>query len=85
MAISKKYEKFWEYLKGTKKSEIKLTMKEIEKILGFKLVYSAYNYREWWSGKSHQLSNIWLEEGFIRKELILGDFIVLERVKNRGE
>ena len=48
-------------------------------------MYSAYNYREWWSGKSHQLSNIWLEEGFIRKELVLGDFIVLEKVKKRNE
>jgi len=80
--LEEEYEKFRDYLNRVDTNEIKLSMKEIEQIIGCEyLCDSAYNHEVWWSGKSHPLSKIWLEEGFKKKELNLGSSIVL--VKNQ--
>ncbi|MEI6857164.1 GIY-YIG nuclease family protein [Psychrilyobacter sp.] len=80
--LKEEYEYFRNYLKEIKKNKIKLSMKEIEQIIGCDfLCDSAYTHKVWWSGMSHPLSKIWLEEGFKLKGLELGLHIVL--VKNQ--
>ena len=49
-------------------TEKTLTFGEIEKILGFKLPDSAYNYRQWWanpsSAKDHPYAQSWIAAGW---------------------
>ena len=74
------YERFRDYLVKINQSEVKLKIEEIEKIIGCDfLCDSAYNHKVWWSGSSHPISKIWLEEGYKLKELELGSHIILEK------
>jgi len=78
--LKEEYEKFRNYLKKINVDKIRLSIKEIEQIIDCdSLCDSAYNHKVWWSGESHPISKIWLEEGFRLKELDLGSYIVLIR------
>ena len=44
-----KYQKLEEYLQKSGKIEIRMTLSEIQNILGFPLDASAYKYREFWA------------------------------------
>ena len=78
--LKEEYEQFRSYLKKINEDKIMLSIKEIEQIIGCdSLCDSAYNHKVWWSGESHPLSNIWIEEGFTLIELQLSSYIVLIR------
>lgn len=60
-----KYFRFTNYLKNSNQNYIRLSFKEIENILGFKLPSSAYNHGAFWSNsRSHSLATSWLNAGY---------------------
>ena len=63
----RKYGAITRYLKASKKDRIRLTFKEIEKIIGDKLPPSAKTHRSWWANtKQHvQSAKGWLAAGYI--------------------
>ncbi len=71
------------FLELCKKEELSMTFYEIEKILGCKLSYSAYNYREQWSNTVHQtLPFAWLNAGYIVSDINMDDKIVVFKKSN---
>lgn len=64
-----KYFPIGEFLITSGRLEVKLSFMEIEKILGFKLPYSAYTYAAWWANGGHPQAESWLSAGFFTKEL----------------
>lgn len=66
-----KYDALYHFLKQIQhdKDEITFTFDEMEKIIGFKLPQSAYNYRQWWanptSPEQHPYAQSWLLAGWI--------------------
>ena len=76
---SNKYRHLTAHLKKNN-SPVRLTFTEIEKILGFKLPASAYQYREFWSNtKSHSIALSWLCIGYKTVEVdIDNEFVIFE-------
>ena len=60
-----KYQKLAEYLKNCRQKEIRLTLDEIQDILGFPLDESAYKYREFWKNcTASTKAYSWLDAGY---------------------
>jgi hypothetical protein len=60
-----KYQKLTEYLLKNGQKEIRLTLEEIQKILGFPLDTSAYQYREFWANcTASTKAYSWMEAGY---------------------
>ncbi|MGE3144534.1 MAG: hypothetical protein AB7K35_03000 [Pseudorhodoplanes sp.] len=61
-----KYEPLPQFLAQRETSRIRLEFKAIEKILGFKLPKSAYEYEAWWSNNEtgHSHARAWLAAGW---------------------
>ena len=60
-----KYQKLAEYLKNCRQKEIRLTLDEIQDILGFPLDESAYKYREFWANCTASTKAFsWMEAGY---------------------
>lgn len=62
-----KYQPLTGFLKGRSSDQIPMTFAEIEKVLGFKLPSSAYEYPAWWAndtGKSHVQARAWISAGY---------------------
>lgn len=61
-----KYEPLPQFLAKRESSRIRLDFKAIEKILGFKLPKSAYEYEAWWSNNEtgHSHARAWLAAGW---------------------
>jgi hypothetical protein len=80
-----KYEPLPQFLASQKGASIKLTFDRIEKILGFRLPKSAYEYEAWWSnnetGHSHAR---WIRVGWRTADVDLaGRSVVFEQVAGR--
>jgi len=76
-----KYDPLKDYLKKIPKSET-LTYEKIEKILGFTLPKSAYNYSAWWSnneGHMHSHAKSWLEAGMKTNSIKPGESVSFTR------
>lgn len=53
------------YFASYTEDTIKLTIDEIEQILGFKLCKSAYEHKEYWyRDNTHSFPDVWINEGF---------------------
>ena len=62
-----KYEPLTGFLRGRSSDRVPMTFSEIEKVLGFKLPSSAYEYPAWWAndtGKSHVQARAWISAGY---------------------
>lgn len=61
-----KYEALPQFLAGLKGPAHRLSFREVERILGFKLPESAYEYEAWWSnnGSGHSHARAWIEAGW---------------------
>ena len=68
MAKGNKFIALTVYLEKCGKNELKLTFSEIEKILGFKLSYSAYTYPAQWT-KSQSFAYGWLNAGYLVRQV----------------
>ena len=61
-----KYDVLASYLKSRATQTVPMTFSEIEKVLGFKLPASAFEYAAWWSNEStgHVQARAWMRAGF---------------------
>lgn len=61
-----KYEPLPHFLTSRRADRVQLGFGEIEKVLGFKLPKSAYEYEAWWSNNAegHSHARVWLEAGW---------------------
>jgi hypothetical protein len=61
-----KYEALPQFLDRVAGSTQRLSFGQLERILGFKLPASAYEYEAWWSnnGTGHSHARAWLEAGW---------------------
>lgn len=59
-----KYEPLKLYFSSLKLSTIRLTFKDLEKILGCKLPPSAYKYSAWWQPNGHSHTYSWCDCNF---------------------
>jgi hypothetical protein len=68
-----KYEALPQFLDKTRGSTRRMSFREIEDVLGFRLPKSAYEYEAWWSNNAtgHSHARAWLESGWHTEELDL--------------
>ena len=61
-----KYDVLASYLKSRAAQTVQMTFAEVEKVLGFKLPASAFEYPAWWSNESmgHVQARAWMRAGF---------------------
>lgn len=61
-----KYDVLASYLKSRVTQTVPMTFSEIERVLGFKLPASAFEYAAWWSNEStgHVQARAWMRAGF---------------------
>ena len=76
---SNKYRHLTTYLESAN-SPVRLTFKELEKIIGFELPSSAYKHREFWANtKSHSIALSWLSVGYKTVEVsIENEYVIFE-------
>lgn len=76
-----KYRALTNYIKNSCEDQIKLSFKEIEKILGFNLSPCAYNNRANWANSTSQsLARSWLKVGYKTVEVNLKqEYVVFEK------
>lgn len=71
-----KYEALMNYFQSLEVNKVTLTYDDIEKIIGFKLPKSAYQYSAYWSkSKTHTITRSWIENGWNINVLKLGKYI----------
>lgn len=76
------HEKFIDFLNMQVDVVIKITYSQMEDILEKKLPKSAYKYQAYFSNSaSHVISAVWLELGYTQIELVLGEYLVLKKIK----
>lgn len=77
-----KYQKLEEYLQKSGKIEIRMTLSEIQEILGFPLDPSAYKYREFWANcTASTKAYSWMDAGYEIIELDLKNETILFKQK----
>jgi len=61
-----KYEALPQFLAGNDRSMYRMSFREIENVLGFKLPNSAYEHEAWWSNNEtgHSHARAWLKSGW---------------------
>jgi hypothetical protein len=61
-----KYEPLGQFLKKQKQDQIRMSFKDIERIIGTKLPKSSKSHRAWWSNNptNNVMTKEWLEAGF---------------------
>ena len=77
-----KYQKLEEYLQKSGMIEIRMTLSEIQDILGFPLDASAYKYREFWANcTASTKAYSWMDAGYEIIELDLKNETILFKQK----
>ena len=73
-----KYEKLGGYLGSSDNKLIKLTFREVENMLGFRLPKSAFKHRPWWANDdSHvQAMDGWIRAGYNTESVSLDNEVV---------
>lgn len=64
-----KYSKLNSYLINNSNEYVKLSFKDIEKIISNSLPFSARNYKAWWGNGGHIQSNAWIDAGYLVTEI----------------
>ena len=84
IASSKKYRLLSDYLFNSKDDKVRLSLLDIEKILGFKPPPSAYVHRAFWANtKTHSIALSWMSVGFETVEVSIEErYVVFERVRD---
>ncbi|MBQ8684441.1 MAG: hypothetical protein IJ518_08010 [Clostridia bacterium] len=72
-----KYAPLTNFLLSANQSKMTLTYSEIEKVIGFALPKSAYQYDRWWmnNDKTHTQSAAWGDAGYDVETVVLGNQI----------
>ena len=68
-----KYEPLPQFLKSRNTGSVRMKFAEVEKVLGFKLPKSAYEYEAWWSNNDvgHSHARAWLSVGWRTEDVDL--------------
>src|SRR5689334_9065120 len=77
-----KYDVLASYLKTRSMQVVPMTFSEVEKVLGFKLPASAFDYPAWWSNEplGHVQARAWMSVGFDTEAVdIAGKKVVFRR------
>ena len=78
-----RYEKLTKYLRERGEKELRLTLSQIQELLGFPLDVSAYRYREFWANcTASTKAYSWMEAGYEITEIDLKEETVLFKQKN---
>lgn len=76
------YKRLIEFLNNQVDVLVKITYSQLEDLLEKELPKSAYKYQTYFSNSaSHVISAIWLELGYTQIELVLGEYLVLKKLK----
>jgi hypothetical protein len=78
------YKPLEEFLRDVSSSEISLSFKEVEEILGFRLPATAYGNDTWWTNNptGHSQAKAWLAAGFERESVDrVAQMVVFRRSK----
>ena len=78
-----KYEPLEQFLSRQERAEIRMTFKQIERVLGFALPNSARAHRPWWANETagHVHARSWLQAGFETAEVdMAGERLVFRRM-----
>lgn len=76
-----KYLPLYHYLRSRPETEVRLSMKDIESILGFSLPASAYKHNAWWANDlTHSQARSWLLADMGRSNLVIGQEVTFQRV-----
>ncbi|MGL5411260.1 DUF7662 domain-containing protein [Cetobacterium sp.] len=77
-----KKRKLIEFLRNQEKDRIEITYTQIEELLGRKLPKSAYEHKPYLSNTySQPIPPIWLNLGYKQVKLVLGEYLILEKLK----
>ena len=80
--IKDKNKKLVEFLKNQEKERVEITYTQMEELLGRKLPKSAYEYQAYLSNTySQPIPPIWLDLGYKQVKLVLGEYLILEKLK----
>ena len=81
---SKKYRRLSDYLYACGEDKVRLTIRDIENILGFKPPPSAYLHRAFWANtKTHSIALSWMSVGYETVEVSIEDrYVVFERKRD---
>lgn len=76
------YQNLIEFLNNQVDVFVKITYSQMEELLEKKLPSSAYKYQAYFSNdKTHHISRVWLELGYKKIELALGEYLILKKTK----
>lgn len=76
------YQRLIDFLNNQVDVIVKITYSQIENLLEKKLPELAYKYQAYFSNSnSHVISAIWLGLGYTQIELVLGEYLVLKKLK----
>ncbi|MDG6221877.1 MAG: GIY-YIG nuclease family protein [Candidatus Bathyarchaeota archaeon] len=78
-----KYQELGSYLKESQKNYECLKYSEIEKIIGFQLPPSAYDYGKWWLNGDTVQAKAWIDAGWMVLDLILGKFVSFVKISRK--
>lgn len=68
----RKYQPIYDYLLKYNRNSLDITFSKLEKILGFRLPQSAYQYNAWWSNNSsHSNARAWVAAGWQTEQINL--------------
>jgi hypothetical protein len=59
-----KYEPLQYYLATRAKTAVKMTLSEVERVLGLSLPPAAHKYQAWWANSGHVHAKTWTAAGF---------------------
>jgi len=79
-----KYQALSEFLKNTKQTEVRLSFRKVEQIIGKKLPHSAMAYRAWWSNNptNSVMTKAWLDEGWKSEQVdMAGEQVTFRKVE----
>ncbi|WDV44066.1 divalent cation tolerance protein CutA [Clostridiaceae bacterium M8S5] len=75
-----KYIELYRYFKELDADYIKMTYDDIEKIIGFQLPKSAYEYKPYWHpSETHTITRSWQENNWKMINVVLGEYIEFKK------
>ena len=78
-----KYQKLTDYLNNCHQKELRLTMEEMQNILGFSLDDAAFLYREFWANcTASTKAYSWMDAGYEITEVDLKNRTLIFKQKN---
>lgn len=76
------YQNLIDFLNNQVDVNIKITCSQMEKLLERELPKSAYKFQAYFANdKTHHIPRVWLELGYKKIELVLGEYLVLKKIK----